>query len=193
MMFQRAAPELNGLGVTTSTSLVEHVVEGLDPLRVALADGDHDDRVLGDAAVGLLVPVLGDEFAFFDQPFHVAGLGEVDDRGGLAGDDRAALVAGGAEGVAEADALAFGGLFEGRLEGFLVDGFGGGVADHVELAAGAELESGARAAVAPPPHPATTAMSQRKERDREAAFTLRRRVTLRAFRIEAFLPLRLVS
>ena len=148
MMFQRAEPELNGLGVTTSTSLLSTSSKDVDPLRVALADDDHDDRVLGDAAVGLLVPVLGDEFAFFDQPFHVAGLGEVDDRRRLAGDDRAALVAGGAEGVAEADALALRGLFEGRLEGFLVDGFRGGVADHVELAAAGGARARAVAAAA---------------------------------------------
>ena len=55
----------------------------------------------------LLSQSLGDQFAFFDEAFHVAGLGEVDDRRRLAGDDRAALVAGGA-GVAEADALALG-------------------------------------------------------------------------------------
>ena len=39
---------------------------------------------------------LGDQFAFLDEPFHVAGLREVDDGGGLTRYDRAALVAGGA-------------------------------------------------------------------------------------------------
>ncbi len=67
---------------------------------------------------------------------------------GLPGDDRAALVAGGAEGVAEADAFALGGLFEGRLQGFLVDGFRGGVADDVEAAAARAGARGGGAVVA---------------------------------------------
>src|SRR6201999_3277111 len=111
------------------------VFEGLDPERVALFDQDHDERGGGDPFVFVLVPVFGDDFAFFDEPFHVAAGGEVDHRGGLAGRDRAALVAGGAEGVAEADALALGSFFEGRLQGFGVDRFRGGVTDHAELGA----------------------------------------------------------
>ena len=68
--------------------------------------------------------------AFFDEAFHVAGLGEVDDGCRLAGSDSATLVAGGAERVAEADSLALGCLFEGGLEGFGIDRFRGRVADH---------------------------------------------------------------
>src|SRR6202000_3285847 len=105
----------------------------------------------GDPFVGLFVPIFGDDFAFFDEPFHVGAGGEVDDRRGLAGRDRATLVAGGAEGVAEADSLALGGLFEGGLKGFGVDRFRGRVTDHAELGAsrGASARffaAGARAA-----------------------------------------------
>ena len=45
MTFQRAPPEVNGFGVITSTPWLDQVVPGLDALRVALADGEDDDRV----------------------------------------------------------------------------------------------------------------------------------------------------
>ena len=137
MMFQRAEPELNGLGVMTSaSSLSSRSLKSLIPSGLPFSTRITTTESVAMPLYWPLVPVLGDDFAFFDQPFHVAGLGEVDDRGGLAGDDRAALVAGGAEGVAEADAVCRAGVFfEGRLEGFGVDGFGGRVADHVELGA----------------------------------------------------------
>ena len=115
--------------------LGEQIVKRLETLGIALADGHHHDRVLGDAVVLLSVPV-GRDLSGFDQTDHVAALGEVDDGGGLAGLDRAALVAGGAEGVAEADVRPIRGCLEARLERFLVDGLGSRVADHVELAAG---------------------------------------------------------
>src|SRR5262249_43981833 len=78
------------------------VFAGFAPERVPLFDQDHDDGVGRVAAVGLFGPVFGDDFAFFDQPFHIAGLREVDDRRFLAGHHGAALVARGAERVAEA-------------------------------------------------------------------------------------------
>src|SRR6201999_277917 len=127
------------------------VFEGFDAEGVALFDQDHDDRGGGDPFVGLFFPVFGDDFAFFDEPFHGGAGRKGDDRRGLAGRDRATLVAGGAEGVAEADSLALGGLFEGGLKGFGVDRFWGRVTDHTELGAsrGASARffaAGARAA-----------------------------------------------
>ena len=68
--------------------------------------------------------------------------------GGLARGDRATLVTGGAERVAEADAFALRGFLEGRLEGFGVDRFRGGVADDTEL--GASRGASARFFVLPP-------------------------------------------
>src|SRR4029077_15791370 len=106
-----------------------------DAEGVALFDQDHNQRGGGDACIGLFAPVLGNEFAFFDEPFHVAAGGEVDHRRRLAGGDRAALVTGGAERVAEADSLALRGLLEGRLQGFGVDRFRSGIADDTELGA----------------------------------------------------------
>ena len=50
----------------------------------------------------------GGDLARFLERDHVAALGEVDERCRLAGFDRAALVAGGAEGAGEADTLALG-------------------------------------------------------------------------------------
>src|SRR6185503_21300149 len=66
------------------------------------------------------------------------------DRCGLTGDYGTTPVAGGAERVAEADARAFRAFLESGLEGFGVDGFGGRVSDHVELAAprGAGVRTG---------------------------------------------------
>src|SRR6201999_2934190 len=111
------------------------VLEGFDAERVPFFDQDHDDRFGADAFVFVLVPVFGDDFAFFDEAFHVAAGREVDDRRGLTRGDRTALVTGGAERVGETDAFPLRGLFEGRLEGFGVDRFRGGVTDHTELGA----------------------------------------------------------
>ena len=187
MMFQRAAPELNGFGVTTSTSLVSTSSRVLMPSGLPLRTMITTTESWAMPLYLLLVPVFGDEAAFFDEPFHVAGLGEVDDRCGLAGDDRAALVAGGAEGVAEADASALGGFLEGRLEGFGVDGFRGGVADHVELAAAEDEPPSVEpelvlSSLLPQPA-AKTARSIVRSAAGRPTFTLRRRV-LRAFRID---------
>src|SRR5690242_19611501 len=57
------------------------------------------------------------------------------DRGRLARLDGTALVARGAEGVAEGHALALRGLVERRLQAVGVDGLRGGVADDVDAAA----------------------------------------------------------
>ena len=73
------------------------------PLRTTNATTE----VVDEALVRAGVPVVGDE-AGLHQPRHV-GLGrERHDVGLQAGLDRAALVAGGAEGRLEADALALG-------------------------------------------------------------------------------------
>ena len=78
----------------------------------------------------------------------------------------------------------FGRFFEGRLEGFGVDGFRGGVADHVELAAAAEEPPEVELVLSSlPPQPAAkTARSRARRAAGRPTFTLRRRV-LRAFRI----------
>ena len=98
-MFQRAPPEVNGFGVMISAPLGDQVVPVLDALRVALADDEHDDRVLDDAVVVVLrLPVVGDD-PRVDEPRDVGLEREVDDVGRQAGLDRPRLVAGGAERV----------------------------------------------------------------------------------------------
>ncbi len=58
-MFQRAPPEVSGLGVMHLDALAEQVVPGRDLLGVAGAD-DEDDHRIGDHAVVFVgVPVLG--------------------------------------------------------------------------------------------------------------------------------------
>src|SRR6185312_2003877 len=111
------------------------ILEGFDAERVAFFDQDHDDRVGRVTAVRLFFPVFGDDFAFFDEPFHVAADREMDNRGGLAGRNRTALVTRGAERVAEADATSLRRFLEGRLEGVGVYRFRGRVADDTELGA----------------------------------------------------------
>ena len=86
----------------------------------------------------------------------------------LAGLDRAALVAGGAEGVAEGDACALRGFLEGRARGFGVDGFRGGVADDVELAAAGPPPARAGAVVTAAATGGEDGDEQGEKRDREA-------------------------
>ena len=76
-------------------ALLDEVVPALDLLRVAVPECEHDDRVGGDAAVGLAVPVLVDEACVDEQVDVVAG-GEEDDVGVQAGDDGLRLVGRGA-------------------------------------------------------------------------------------------------
>ena len=92
---------------------LQQVVPVLDVLRVALADDEGHHRTERDALGGVGVPVLGD-LVGLDQPGDVGLDGEVDDVGGLAVDDAARLVAGGAVGRRHGDALALGGGGEGR-------------------------------------------------------------------------------
>ena len=109
-----------------------------------------DDRVLDDAVVLVLVPVVGDH-AGIDQAGHVGLEREVDDVGRLAGLDRARLVARGAERVRELDALAVGGLVEAGLEILGVGLLGSRVGDQVDRAAAAVAGRG----VDEPPQAAT--------------------------------------
>ena len=98
MMFQRAEPELNGFGVITSaSSFSSRSLKDLIPRGLPFSTRITTTESVAIAAVRLFFPAFGDEFAFFDEPFHVAAGGEVDDRGGLARGDRTTLVAGGAE------------------------------------------------------------------------------------------------
>ena len=106
-MFQRALPEVNGLGVTTPHARLDQIAPAGDVLGVALAHDDHRHRVRDEAVRGVLVPARRDE-AGLDELFDVGFQREVDDVGVQAVGHRAALFAGGAEGLAEAHALAFG-------------------------------------------------------------------------------------
>ena len=130
--FQRAAPDDAGFGVTISTPGWIRSSQVWMFFGVALADGEHDDRGRHDALVRAVVPGLGDE-ARVDQPGDVAGHREVDVVGLEAVDDRPALVAGGAVGGLELDALALRGLRPLLGDG-LVGGLGHGEADDVDLA-----------------------------------------------------------
>src|SRR3954447_5433102 len=82
---------------------LEQVVPGVDVLRVALAHDEADDG-LRDEALGRCVgPVVRDQPAL-DETVHVGRERERDDVGRQPGLDRAALVAGRAEGLLERDA-----------------------------------------------------------------------------------------
>ena len=106
---------------------LEQVVPRLDVLRVALAHDEGDDGRRDETLVRAVLPGRVDE-AGVDEPRHV-GLGrERDDVGLLAGLDGTRLVAGGAEGGLEADALALGCLPEGRDQ-LVVDDLRGRVRD----------------------------------------------------------------
>ena len=112
-MFHFAAPEVNGLGVSTlmpGLSRSSHVWMpfGL-PLRTMSETTDFDTMPL----CGVGRPVRRDEPGL-DQARHVGRERERDDVGGQAGLDRAALVARGAEGLGERHALARRGLAERR-------------------------------------------------------------------------------
>ena len=104
-MFHFAAPDVNGLGVRTlmpglSRSSQVWMFFGL-PLRTMSETTDFDTRPLC-----ALAAQSSDDQAGLDQARHVGREREGDDVGGQAGLDRAALVARGAEGLREADALA---------------------------------------------------------------------------------------
>src|SRR4051794_16445088 len=122
---------------------LEQVVPRVDVLRVALADDEADDR-LGDEALRRRVrPGLVDE-AGLDEPVHVGSERERDDVGRKPGLDGAALVAGGAEGLPEADAGALLGLAECR-DDLVVDHLRRGVGDERQLCLGAAAGGAARA------------------------------------------------
>ena len=92
---------------------LQQVVPVLDVLRVALANDQRNHRAERDALGGVGVPVLG-HLVGLDQAGDVGLDGEVDDVGGLAVDDAAGLVTGGAVGRRHRDALALRGGGERR-------------------------------------------------------------------------------
>src|SRR4051794_37927594 len=110
---------------------LEQVVPRADVLRVALADDEADDRLRDEALRRRARPVLGDE-PVFDEAVHVRRERERHDVGGEARLDRAALVTGGAVGLAEADAVAGRRLLEAG-DDLVVDDLRGRVRDEREL------------------------------------------------------------
>src|SRR4051795_1993705 len=110
---------------------LEQVVPRADVLRVALADDEADDRLRDEALRRRARPVLGDE-PVFDEAVHVRRERERHDVGGEARLDRAALVTGGAVGLAEADAVAGRRLLE-FGDDLVVDDLRGGVGDERQL------------------------------------------------------------
>src|SRR4051812_42825165 len=110
---------------------LEQVVPGVDALRVALAHDERDDRLGHEALVSVGGPVVGHEPGL-DQARHVRLEGEGHDVSGQAGLDGTTLIARGAEGLREADALAGGGGAKAR-DDLVVDDLRGGVGDEREL------------------------------------------------------------
>src|SRR3954453_10123685 len=110
---------------------LEQVVPGADVLRVALADDEADDRLRDEALRRRARPVLADE-PVLDEAVHVRRERERHDVGGEARLDRAALVTGGAVGLAEADAVAGRRLLEAG-DDLVVDDLRGRVGDEREL------------------------------------------------------------
>jgi hypothetical protein len=95
-------------------------------LRVAVAHDEDDDGARDEPVVLVLIPVLRDQ-ALDDQRVEVRLQREVDDVGGLAGDDRACLRLGRSVRLRELDVLARGCLLERGdelLEGLLRRGVG---------------------------------------------------------------------
>ena len=105
------------------------------PFGVALADHEDHDGVRDHALVLVLVPALVDEVGVH-EPRHVGLERELDHVGRQAALDGARLLARCGVGLAEADALALGGLVEGRDQ-LLVGLLRGGVGDERQLAAAA--------------------------------------------------------
>ena len=60
-MFQRAPPDVNGLGVMTETPVLEQVIPGVDVLGVALAHDEDDHAVRDHALVLVRVPIGRDD------------------------------------------------------------------------------------------------------------------------------------
>src|SRR5581483_2991011 len=85
----------------------DEVVPALDVFRVAVADGEDDDGVGCDPAVGLPAPALVDEPGV-DEQVHVVACRQEDDVGGQPRGDRLRLVGRGAERLREGDVLAVG-------------------------------------------------------------------------------------
>ena len=79
-MFHWAPPEVNGLGVMTSTSSLTRSSQVWMFFGVALADREHDDRVGDEAVVLVLLPVRVDE-AGVDEAVDVRLQRERDDVG----------------------------------------------------------------------------------------------------------------
>ena len=142
----------------------DEVVPGLDVLRVALADGEHHDRVGDEPVVLVLVPVRRDE-SLVDKPRDVRLERERRDVRVEAGDDCVSLVARGAVGLLERDALAVRRLVEGG-DDLLVRLLRGGVGDQRQAAAAAvttvRVAVGAAARGDPD--------GEREGRDRESQF-----------------------
>ena len=138
-MFQRAPPDVNGFGVITETSSRTRSSQswmsfGLPPRTV-----NATTEVCGLPPYVLGVPVvLGDE-AGVDEPGHVGLERQVDDVGGLAGLDRARLIAGGAERVRELDVGADV-FWKSGSRAPLVDLLRGRVGDEVDVAADGAAE-----------------------------------------------------
>src|SRR3954452_21184176 len=110
---------------------LEQVVPRADVLRVALADDQADDRPRDEALRRRVGPVLGDE-AGLDETVHVGGERERHDVRRQPRLDGAALVAGGAERLLEADAGPRLRLAE-RGDDLVVDDLRRGVGDERQL------------------------------------------------------------
>src|SRR4051794_527139 len=110
---------------------LEQVVPRADVLRVALADDEADDRPRDEALRRRVGPVLGDE-AGLDETVHVGGERERHDVRRQPRLDGAALIAGGAERLLEADAGARLRLAE-RGDDLVVDDLRRGVGDERQL------------------------------------------------------------
>ena len=102
-MFQRGAAGGERVGGDHLDPFREQVVPAGDPLRVAGADGEDDDRVGHHPLVLVGVPVLGDQTRF-DEAGDVRLEGEGDDVGRQPAFHGAALLAGGGERGLELDA-----------------------------------------------------------------------------------------
>ncbi len=132
-MFQCAPPEVNGFGVTTSIPGFKRSSQVWMSSGFPLRTTKETTESVRMPLYSFCAPVRVDE-ARVDEPGDVAVECEVDDVGRQAGLDGPALLAGGAVGLLELDALALRGLLEGgndRLVGLLR----GRIGDERQLAA----------------------------------------------------------
>jgi hypothetical protein len=133
MTLQRPASELSGFGMMTSTSSRSRSLTLWIPFGLPSRDDEHDDGPICDAAEERpLFPVRVDH-PFFDQPFHLAGLLEADDRGGPGPRRPRGSAHQRGQRSCEGNPAAGGSLLERGLERVPVGRPQAGVADHVEL------------------------------------------------------------